>query len=79
MTITILMLAGLTLAGYRTARLASRAFAAGHLLVLRPDGRNAWLFERGGDGRYARLPVRQLPAALCRFVRGVPAVWKVRS
>lgn len=61
------------------SRLAQTALRYGHLLVLRgPDG---WvrLYERQSDGRYAPLPLGQLPAALCRFTRGTPAEVRVRA
>jgi hypothetical protein len=76
---TIVILAGLALVGLAAARLVARAVEAEHLLVLWPDGGGVWLFERDGDRRYHRLPLAGLPAALCRFVCGVPAVVRARS
>jgi hypothetical protein len=67
----ILILSALALAGIAAARLGARALDAGHLLVLRPRPDAVWLFERDGDGRYHRLPLSGLPAALRRFARGV--------
>lgn len=76
---TIVILAGLAIAGIVAARLAARAVEAEHLLVLRPESGGVWLFERDGDRRYHRLPWAGLPAALCRFACGVRAVVRVRS
>lgn len=61
------------------SRLVRMALRHGHLLaLLEPGGRTRW-YERGGDGRYAPLPVVRLPAALRRFVCGVPAQVRVRA
>ena len=76
---TILILAGLAIAGIAAARLVARALDAGHLLVLRPYAEAVWLFERDGDGRYHRLPLSGLPAALRRFACGVRALARARS
>jgi hypothetical protein len=76
--VMIVILAGLAIAGIVAARLTNRAVEAEHLLVLRPETGGAWLFERDGDRRYRRLPWAGLPAALCRFACGVPAVVRVR-
>jgi hypothetical protein len=62
--------------GWRLTRMALRH---GHLLMLRAPGGATTLYERGSDGRYAWLPVVQLPAALRRFVCGVPAEERVRA
>lgn len=74
----LIILAGLTLAGFVAARLGERAFRDEHLVVVRPNARRTWLFERRGDGRYERLPWTGLPAALCRFSHGIPAVEPAR-
>ncbi len=76
---TIVILAGLVMAGMAAVRLAARAFRAEHLVVMRAGDGEAWLFERGGDGRYGRLPWTGLPAALRRFACGVPAVERARA
>lgn len=76
---TILILAGLALAGIAAARLFGRAVDAGHLVVLRPHPGASWLFERDGDGRYHRLPVAGVPGALRRFACGVPAAARARA
>ena len=60
-------------------RLTRLALRYGHLLALREPGGATALYERGSDGRYAWLPVVQLPAALRRFVCGVPAEERVRA
>ena len=61
------------------SRLTRMALRHGHLLALRgPDGATA-LFERGEDGRYAPLPLPRLPAALRRFMCGVPSRVRVRA
>jgi hypothetical protein len=75
----ILILGALALAGIAAARLSARALDAGHLLVLRPRPDAVWLFERDGDGRYHRLPLSGLPAALRRFACGVRALARSRS
>lgn len=75
----ILILGTLAVMGVAVARLAARAFDAGHLLVLRPSSGAVWLFERDGDGRYRRLPPAGVPAALYRFACGVPAVERARA
>jgi hypothetical protein len=70
----LVILAGLAVAGWVAGRLAMRAFRDDHLVQLRPHARaRAWLFERRGDGRYARITWAEVPAALCRYLRGVPA------
>lgn len=76
---TILILAGLAIVGIVAGRLAARAFHAEHLVVLRAGDGEPWLFERGGDGRYGRLPWTGLPGALRRFACGVPAVERARA
>lgn len=75
----ILILAGLAMAGMAAARLFDRAVDAGHLLVLRPRPDAVWLFERDGDGRYHRLPLAGVLAALRRFACGVRALARARS
>lgn len=76
----LMLITGLmAIAGIVAARLASRALDAGHLLVLRPHGDAVWLFERDGDGRYHRLPLAGVPAALRRFACGVRAVARARA
>jgi hypothetical protein len=75
----ILILGVLALVGIAAARLAGRALDAGHLLVLRPHPEAVWLFERDGDGRYHRLPLAGLPAALRRFACGVRALARART
>jgi hypothetical protein len=59
--------------------LARAALRYGHLLLLRGPGGALRLYERQGDGRYAPLPLAQLPAALCRFTGGTPAQVRVRA
>jgi hypothetical protein len=61
------------------SRLAQTALRYGHLLVLRGPDDAVRLYERQSDGRYAPLPLWQLPAALCRFTRGTPAQVRVRA
>ena len=69
--------AAVILAG--VSRLVRMALRHGHLLALREaDGRTRW-YERGAGGRYAPLPAVRLPAALRRFVCGVPAQVRVRA
>jgi hypothetical protein len=75
----ILIVAGLTLAGVVAARLTARAFAAEHLVLMRPRAGEVWLFERDGDRRYHYLPLTGLPGALRRFACGVPAVARARA
>jgi hypothetical protein len=70
------VLTAIVAGGWRLTRMALRY---GHLLVLRPPGGAATLYERGSDGRYAWLPIVQLPAALRRFVCGVPTEERVRA
>lgn len=77
--IVMLILAALAGMGVIAARLAARAVAAEHLLVLRPERGGMLLFERDGDGRYQPRPWTELPAALRRFVCGVPALSRVRA
>lgn len=77
--IWLAMAAVLTVTVAGVWHLAQTALRYGHLLVLRgPDGGVQW-FERQSDGRYAPLPLWQLPAALCRFTRGTPAEARVRA
>lgn len=59
--------------------LVQAALRYGHLLLLRGPGGAPRLYERQADGRYAPLPLAQLPAALCRFTRGTPAEVRVRA
>jgi hypothetical protein len=61
------------------SRLMRMALRHGHLLALRGSNGATTLYERNADGRYAWLPVVQLPAALRRFVCGVPAAERVRA
>ena len=69
--------AAVILAG--VSRLMRMALRHGHLLALpEPGGRTQW-YERGSDGGYAPLPAVRLPAALRRFVCGVPAGVRVRA
>jgi hypothetical protein len=70
--VLMVMLAGVS-------RMAHMALRYGHLLVLRGPDDAARLYERQSDGRYAPLPLAQLPAALCRFTRGTPAEVRVRA
>ncbi|HEX2077425.1 MAG TPA: hypothetical protein VHG08_06935 [Longimicrobium sp.] len=61
------------------SRLVRTALRHGHLLaLLEAGGRTRW-YERAADGRYAPLPAVRLPAALRRFVCGVPAPVRVRA
>ena len=60
-------------------RLTGMALRYGHLLVLRGPGGAARLYERRTDGRYAPLPLVQLPAALRRFTCGTPAEVRVHT
>ena len=75
----LLILAVLTAVAAGMARLTRMALRHGHLLALRESGGTMTLYERGSDGRYAWLPAVQLPAALRRFVCGVPAEERVRA
>jgi hypothetical protein len=77
--VTIVILAALALAGIAFARLTMRALAAEHLVLMRPNAGEVWLFERDGDRRYHYLPLSGLPGALRRFACGVPAVARVRA
>lgn len=61
------------------SRLMRMALRHGHLLALRNASGATTLYERNADGRYAWLPMVQLPAALRRFVCGVPAAERVRA
>ncbi|HYR09810.1 MAG TPA: hypothetical protein VEQ60_18695 [Longimicrobium sp.] len=61
------------------SRLVRMALRHGHLLALREPGGATTLYERRSDGRYARLPIVQLPAALRRFVCGVRAEVRVHA
>jgi hypothetical protein len=70
------MLVAVVAGGSRLMRMALRN---GHLLALRGSNGATTLYERGSDGRYAWLPIVQLPAALRRFVCGVPAEERVRA
>ena len=60
-------------------RLTRMALQSGHLLMLRQADGAPRLFERGRDGRYAPLPLAQLPAALRRFTCGTPAEVRVHA
>jgi hypothetical protein len=73
------ILAVLTVMAAGAWRLTRLALRHGHLLALRQPGGATALYERGSDGRYAWLPAVQLPAALRRFVCGVPAEERVRA
>jgi hypothetical protein len=73
----LLILAVLTTVAAGGWRLTRMALRHGHLLALRESGGALTLYERNADGRYAWLPVVQLPAALRRFVCGVPAAERV--
>lgn len=75
----LLILAVLTAVAAGVSRLTRLALRHGHLLALRGSAGTMTLYERGSDGRYAWLPVVQLPAALRRFIRGVPTVVRVRG
>lgn len=75
----LLILAVLTAVAAGMSRLTRMALRHGHLLALRQSPGTMRLYERGSDGRYAWLPVAQLPAALRRFVCGVPAEERVRA
>jgi hypothetical protein len=75
----LLILSVLTAIAAGGARLTRMALRDGHLLALRGSGGTMTLYERNADGRYAWLPVVQLPAALRRFVCGVPAAERVRA
>lgn len=76
--LAIVILGLLAATGVAGARLLARALDAEHLLLMR--GGTRWmLFERDGDRRYHHLPLAGLPAALCRFVCGVPAPVRVRA
>lgn len=75
----MLSMAVLAVIAAGVSRLMRKAMLHGHLLVLRgPDGATR-LYERNADGRYAPLPLVQLPAALRRFTCGIPAQVKVRA
>ena len=74
----LLMAAVLTAVAAGAWRLMQTALRYGHLLVLR-EPRGATLYERQSDGRYAPLPVVQLPAALRRFTCGTPAEVRVHA
>lgn len=73
------ILAVLTAVAAGGSRLTRMALRHGHLLALRGSGGALTLYERNADGRYAWLPVMQLPAALRRFVCGVRATVRVRA
>jgi hypothetical protein len=75
----LLILAVLTAVAAGMSRLTRMALRHGHLLALRESPGTMRLYERGSDGRYAWLPVVQLPAALRRFICGVPAEERVRA
>ncbi|HEU4884800.1 MAG TPA: hypothetical protein VFT45_21260 [Longimicrobium sp.] len=75
----LLILAVLTAIAAGGARLTRMALRHGHLLALRGSSGAMTLYERNADGRYVWLPVVQLPAALRRFVCGVPAAERVRA
>jgi hypothetical protein len=76
--IAIVLVVGMTAVAVAVMRLAARAVAAEHLVLLR-TARGVVLFERGGDGVYHPLPLHEVPAALCRFSRGIPAVARARA
>jgi hypothetical protein len=74
----LVMMAVLAAIAAGVSRLTRMALRYGHLLALRePDSMH--LYERGSDGRYAPLPLAQLPAALRRFICGVPSEVRVRA
>ncbi len=73
------MMAVLTVIAAGVWRLTRLALRNGHLLALRAPGGATTLYERGPDGRYAWLPIVQLPAALRRFMCGVPAEERLRA
>lgn len=75
----LLILMVLTTAAAGMWRLTRIALRHGHLLALRQPGGALTLYERNADGRYAWLPLVRLPAALRRFVCGVPAAERVRA
>lgn len=75
----LLILAVLTAVAGGMSRLTRMALRHGHLLALRGSPGTMRLYERGSDGRYAWLPAVQLPAALRRFICGVPARERVRA
>lgn len=75
----LLIAAVLTAAAAGAWRLMQTALRYGHLLVLREPLGATRLYERQSDGRYAPLPVVQLPAALRRFTCGTPAEVRVRA
>jgi hypothetical protein len=61
----VLMISGLV-----AGRLAMRAVKDEYLLVLRWREHGLWIFERGDDGRYARIRLVALPVALVRYAWG---------
>jgi hypothetical protein len=62
--LAIVMVAAVgVLTGYAT----SHAIRQEYLLVLRWREHGLWLFERGEDGRFQRIPLGALPAALVRY------------
>ena len=69
----------LTVMAGGVSRLTRTALHYGHLLVLRGPGGARMLYERRTDGRYAPLPLVQLPAALRRFTCGTPAEVRVHA
>ena len=75
----MLMMAVLAVIAAGVSRLLRTALLHGHLLVLRGPGGATQLYERNAEGRYAPLPLAQLPAALRRFTCGTPAEVKVRA
>ncbi|HEX5868910.1 MAG TPA: hypothetical protein VFY65_00770 [Longimicrobium sp.] len=75
----LLILAVLTAIAAGGSRLVRMALRHGHLLALRGHGGTVTLYERGSDGRYAWLPLVQLPAALRRFICGVPSEVRVHA
>jgi hypothetical protein len=75
----LLMAAVLTAVAAGAWRLMQTALRYGHLLVLREPRGATRLYERQSDGRYAPLPVVQLPAALRRFTCGTPAEVRVHA
>jgi hypothetical protein len=73
------ILAVLTAVAAGGSRLVRMALRHGHLLALRESSGAITLYERNADGRYAWLPIVQLPAALRRFMCGVRAEVRVRA
>jgi hypothetical protein len=61
----VALIATLAVAG----RVAANAIEEEYLLVLRWKEHGLWIFERDEDGRYARIPLPAVPAALVRYAR----------